>query len=526
MNNIKLLIKNYFNSFIGGFAKNKKIGKYLNAILFIGIVSILLLVFFCYSAYTMTKEFINLDNVNYSYAGYAIYSACSNLIMMTILFIILRSTAPSKSNDAELLLSMPIKRNEIIIAKSITNYFFDLITLMGFSFPNFLIYFLMVKTAKFSMVIRSLIIIIILPLFINGMANIIGNLINKLTKKLKLVSLIQTILLLALIALFLFYNFSLNDILTNNLDLSLDEILDKVFIIKLFYKFIMNNNLLYFLIIISLSLIIYFLGIIIRKNELGKETYFKKNDSKIIKYQSNSPFKAILKKEANRFFTNPMYIMNTSFGVILVIGASIYVMITGRALVDSMVEKILKISSTNSPYIVLMLAASFISTVCTTYCSISLEGKTFWILKSIPLKETTILYAKIIFNVILAGTSGIIASIMICFVFGFKYLLMYISFILLLVILISSIGMYLNLLYPKMEWDSDIVPIKQSMSVLIAMSIGFVIPIILMIIYIILQPYLNSNVIIIIFNLILISLNFILYKLINTKGIKLFNTIN
>lgn len=526
MHNVKLLVKNYLNSFIGGFIKNKKKGKYLKAIIFLGFVSLLMLAFFCYSAYTMTNEFINLDKENYSYAGYAIYTACSNLIMMVLLFIILKSTAPSVSKDAELLLSLPIKKKEIIIAKSISSYLFDLIALIAFSFPNFLTYYLMVKTTKFMMIIRSLIIIILLPLFINGVSNIIGNLINKITKRMKLVSLIQTVLLLILIAVFLVFNFSLNDILTNNINLTIDEILDKVFIIKLFYKYIMNNNLIYFLIISSICIIFYLIGIIIRKNEFGKETYYAKSNIKIIKYSQNNSFNTLLKKEANRFFTNPMYIMNTSFGLILVIGAAIYVMVTGRDLVDTMVKQLLNLSASNSPYIVLMLAAAFLSTVCTTYCSISLEGKTFWILKSLPLKEKTIIYAKIAFNILLAGTSGIIASIIICFVFSFKYLLIYIPFIMLLIVLISSIGLYLNLLYPKMEWDQDIVPIKQSMSVLVVMSIGFILPIIFLGIYLILEPFINVNIIIIIFDFILIILNLIVYKLLNTNGIKLFKLIN
>lgn len=525
MRNIILLIRNYFNSFVGSFAKNKKVGKYINAVILIALFAVLMLAFFIYSAYTTTNEFINLDKENYSYVGFAMYMACSNICMLTFLFIVLRSTAPAKSSDASLLLSMPIKKSEIIIAKSISMYLFNLSALFCFLFPNFLMYYIMVKTAKIGIVIRSLIVIFTLPLFINGISTLIGNVMNKFTKKMKLASLVQTILLLLLVGIFLVFNYTMNDVLTKNSNLTLEEILDKVFIIKLFYKYIMNNKVIYYLIVLCISLVAYVISIIIYKNEFGKEVVYLKNESKKINYKANTPFKNIFKKEANRYFTNPIYIMNTSFGAILVVGAAIYVMISGRETIDTIIMQLLKLDASNSPYVILMVVGAILATVCTTSCSISLEGKNIWILKANPIKEKTIFYGKIFFNLVLSTISGIIVTILISFVFGFKYIIIYMPFIILLTFLISSLGLYFNLLYPKMEWDSEVVPIKQSISVIIAMSIGFIIPLIFLLSYVLLNAYLNKVLLIVIFDLILIIVNILVYKLLSVKGTKLFKAI-
>ncbi len=526
MHNVFLLIKVYFNSFIGGIAKSKKIGKYLNALLLVGLVGLLMIAFFTYSAYTLTKEFVSLDNVNYSYAGYAIFSTCSNIILMTLLFIALRSTAPTRSSDANLLLSMPIKKSEMIIAKSLVSYLIDLMALISFILPNFIIYAILVKTASKWLIFRGLLILLVMPLFINGVSTIIGNLINKFTKKMKLVSLIQFILLLILMALFLVFNFTINDILTKNLNIGLSEVLDKVWIIRIFYKFIINNQFLYFLLIGLVALGLYSVGVIIRKNEFGKEVVYLKSETKTLKYAKNSAFFDILKKEANRFFTSPLYMLNSSFGAILVVGASIYVLVKGRGVIDSIVMQILKLDANNSPYVVLLLASAFLSTVCTTYCTISLEGKSFWILKSLPISEKTIFYGKISFNFILSSITGLIATIFICLVFGFQYLLIYLPFIILLALLISSLGLYLNLVFPKMEWESETVPIKQSISLLVVMAVSLFIPIIFLAFYLLIKALINQTLIIMIFDLILLILNFIIYKLLNNKGIKLFKSIN
>lgn len=524
MNNVLLLIKNYFSSYIGGFLKNKKVGKYINAILLIVLFCVMMIAFFTYSAYTTTKEFINLDKENYTYVGYAMYMACSNVCMLTFLFIVLRSTAPAKSSDANLLLSMPIKKSQIIIAKSLSAYIFNLAALICFLFPNFLMYYLMVKSASIGMVFRSLIVIFTLSLFINGLSTIIGTLMNKFTKKLKLTSLIQTVLLFILVAVFLVFNYTMNDVLTKNSNLPLDEILNKVFIIKIFYYYILNNKVIYYLIILGISLVAYIISIFVYRSEFGKEIVYLKSEIKSISYKENSPFVQLLKKEANRYFTSPIYIMNTSFGAILTIGAVIYVMISGRAIIDITIMQLLKLDSSNSPYVILLLVGVLLTTICTASCSISLEGKNFWILKANPIKEKTIFYSKILFNVILSGGSGIIVSILIGFIFGFKYLPLYLSFILLLTILISSIGLYINLLYPKMEWDSEVVPIKQSMSIIISMSM-VIIPIIFLALYVVLNSYVNPTLLIMIFNIVLIIINIGVYYLLNTKGTKLFKSI-
>lgn len=526
MNNVFLLIKNYINSFFGSIAKNKRVGKYLNAVLFVGIVSFLMLTFFVYSSYVLTKEFIMLDNVNYSYAGFAIFSTCSNLVLMSFLMIVLKSTAPTKSTDGDLLLSMPIKKWQIIVAKSIASYFFDFIALLGFIFPSFVIYVILVKTASLWIMIRGLAVIIIMPLLLNGLSTIIGNIINKLTKKMKLVSLVQMILLIGLIICFFAFNFMINDILTKNEGISLTDSLDKIWLIKIFYDYIINNKVAYFLIILFVAILCYGLGTILRTSEIGREKVYTQNNQHKLKYGKKSAFANIYTKEANRYFTSPIYIMNTSMGVILVIVAAAYVMMNGREIVDTIVMQVLKLDQSHSPFVVLLIAAAFLATICTTYCSISLEGKSFWILKSLPINEKTIFYGKIMFNVTISSVAGIISTILICMVFGFKYLFVYLSFIILLSFLISSLGLYFNLLYPKMQWDSEVVPIKQSMSVLVIMAIGFIIPIIFLTIYLLINMFINKYIIIFIFDLLLIIVNLVVYQLINKKGAKLFRSIS
>lgn len=111
---------------------------------------------------------------------------------------------------------------------------------------------------------------------------------------------------------------------------------------------------------------------------------------------------------------------------------------------------------------------------CITSSMISLEGKSFNIIKSLPVVPEKILLAKIL-------TSNIITipAILICdviFFSVFKVAIIDIVLILLASIIMPTftaiLGVLINLKYPKMDATSDTEVVKQSMSSMISVFIG------------------------------------------------------
>ena len=107
----------------------------------------------------------------------------------------------------------------------------------------------------------------------------------------------------------------------------------------------------------------------------------------------------------------------------------------------------------------------------TTAASISLEGKNFWLLQSLPVKMKQIASAKIMLNLTFAVPSSLIASTCISIALESTIIETIFNFIIpiTLVVFGSVVGLYMNILNPMMEWDSDIVPVKQSKSALYTM---------------------------------------------------------
>ena len=111
-----------------------------------------------------------------------------------------------------------------------------------------------------------------------------------------------------------------------------------------------------------------------------------------------------------------------------------------------------------------------------TSSSISLEGKSFNILKSMPVETKKILLAKVLASDIISIPIILLCDII--FFVAFKIPLIDIIYILLVSIMVPTltaiIGLLINLKHPKMDAASDTEVVKQSMSSMIFVMIGMV----------------------------------------------------
>lgn len=105
----------------------------------------------------------------------------------------------------------------------------------------------------------------------------------------------------------------------------------------------------------------------------------------------------------------------------------------------------------------------------TSCVSISIEGKNLWILKSLPVDEIDILKSKILLNILLTIPISVICFLVIGIKLEFEIIIVVMLLIILLSIFSSILGLFINLLYPKLEFTSDVQVVKQSASVIITM---------------------------------------------------------
>ena len=198
------------------------------------------------------------------------------------------------------------------------------------------------------------------------------------------------------------------------------------------------------------------------------------------KITTKNPMKALIKKELNRFITTPVFVINAAFGLVLfVIGCILFSLkfdSLSIILLEQEVEITIEQLKTYIPVILFAFIcfASLLSSI--TSSMISLEGKTFSIIKSLPIKPFTIIISKILTAVIIMLPFILIGDIIIFIKFSFNIseIIIILLTSIILPLVSETMGILINLKYPKMDAENDTEIVKHSISSMISVFTGIV----------------------------------------------------
>ena len=187
---------------------------------------------------------------------------------------------------------------------------------------------------------------------------------------------------------------------------------------------------------------------------------------------------SFIKKEFSKFVNTPVFIVNAGFGLVMHLAACALVCYKSDALINAFIEKVpdLTRDMINGYIPTLLLALVVISSFMTSITSsmISLEGKKFYILKSLPIKSSTIVLYKVLASLLIMIPVILVGDIIVFIYFHVNILsILLITYASLLLPFISElIGIMVNLKYPKMDATNDTEVVKQSISSMISVFIG------------------------------------------------------
>lgn len=254
-----------------------------------------------------------------------------------------------------------------------------------------------------------------------------------------------------------------------------------------------------------------------------------RSDYKIGTLGASGAQAALFQKESRKFFGTAAYFLNSGMGAILLIVAGVIAVIFRGMITEFMGTLAAMGAGTfvtmHLPAILLAFLLFFLTTLMPSSVSISLEGKTLWILKEAPVSTGRIFFAKAGFATLL----GIITSLIAVPLLGIAFSLAALDVLCILVICLlfsanmGMVGLYTNLRFPRMNFENETVVIKQSASVIISMLLGMLSLVILAGIFILIN-FLGASFPLFCLAAIAVSLvtDLILYRRLNTKGRRLF----
>lgn len=196
-----------------------------------------------------------------------------------------------------------------------------------------------------------------------------------------------------------------------------------------------------------------------------------RSDYKLREVKANGAFAALFGKECRRYFGTTVYFLNTGIGAVMMLGFAFY-MLFAR---DRMALLIDAFGGPQAAAPVFALVLCLLeSTANTTSVSISLEGKTLWILKEAPVPAQTLFGAKALLGMLIAGVPGVVSAGLLSAGLGLPMVqaLALMALALGTAVFVAVLGLAVNLKFPKVDFENEAIVVKQSASCVIGVFGG------------------------------------------------------
>lgn len=502
-----------------------------NKIIIIFLVCALLSVGFTYAI--MFAEL--LKPVNMTYVMLELFA-----IVVTIL-VLLECIYKSQgilfeAKDNDLLFSMPIKKKTIISARLIKLLSFEYIFDFIFFIPGVIVYAYL-ENPSWQYWITSIVMLLVIPVIPTVIGSVIGYIIKAFSNKFKKRKMIQTISTLITTLGIMYFSFNLQSIMLNlaNNANTINQTLSQIYYpIKLYVSLINEFNIkdLAILIIINVAISIAFVKIfsISYFSIISKSSEVAKNSKYKLKNNVNSQMKALLMKDFKRFFASPIYIVNAGFGLILLIITSIGICVNFEGTINLVAKNILQQDlGINMQDIINMVPMGFLVMIVfiipmsmITSAAISIEGKSFEFIKTLPISAKKVLSSKVLMSDIIIIVPTVLCAILVAIRFNFTIVttVQIIAACIVLANFTSTLGLIINLIMPKMDAKNDTEVVKQSGSTLVATFTGMGVFGVSIILWSVFKSFVNfSNFTFIMLGIFLL-LNIINWRILSTYGEK------
>ena len=208
------------------------------------------------------------------------------------------------------------------------------------------------------------------------------------------------------------------------------------------------------------------------------KTATAKRGSAKIKYTDkgqrvSSRSSALFKREASRFFSSSTCIVNNGLGAVFILAGAAFLVIYK--------EDVRQIMAMFAGYeelamcLVAVFGAAMAGIVLPTSSSVSLEGKSLWLIRSMPVSTDEVLGTKLRFSLVIYIPPLVILIASAVYVLrpGALLTLAAAVFSLLLLLVMAQMGLIANIRHPNLNWTTESQAVKSGAAVLISMLLDY-----------------------------------------------------
>ena len=416
------------------------------------------------------------------------------LIMLASLIILMFSIFKSgdiifQKNSYDILSSLPLKNSSIIISRFLRLYVENLVLAFGAMVPAMVVFGVLIQPA-WTFYVIGLIVTFFIPLLPITISVFVGALILAVSSRSKHKNLVSILLSVVLIVAIMLGSMSLSTI-GEEIDIqALQNLLNMVLgLINSIYppavwlgQAMLTGDFLTCLAcvcggLVALTIVIWMVSSNYTWICEGLYSTSAKHDYKMEILEKNHMLGALYKREFKRYFASSVYVTNTIVSPIMgMLFAVAMVFVTPEQLASAApefyAETGLMLEMRNMFPMVLAMTFSMMPI---TAVSISMEGKQWWIVKTLPICAKELLDSKLLMNLTVTGPFCLLASILVTV--GQKASLMEALWIFLVpfVAMLFSLvfGQTVNLKMAVFDWENEVSIVKQSASAFVGGIIPF-----------------------------------------------------
>ena len=435
------------------------------------------------------------------------------------------------AKDNDLLLALPIPVSKILFARISGVYLMGLMYELIAMVPALIIWFVYADLTVLG-VIFSLLIPFVLSVFVLTLSCVLGWVVALVSSKIKNKSFITVILSLAFIAAYYFFYMRayemLMSIVTNAeaVGNSVKNVLALFYQMGLAAEGSISSMMLFTGIILALFAVVYIVlsRTFIKIATTNKGSSGPKKKISVGKEAKVSSIdKALLFKERKRFTSSANYMMNCGLGTVFILAAAVALFIAG----DKLSEPMNQLFGEKEGFLLLIATATAAMMSCmndTTAPSVSLEGKSLWLLQSLPVDPWKVLWAKVRLPWYITSIPSIVLTLACEYVFEFDALEWFVMFavVMIFIMFMAEFGLIMNLLKPNLEWTNEVIPVKQGLAVFVAMFGGWILVAAFALAYVLLDEIMSPVVFLIFVAVVMLAAVAVAEWWLRTKGRKIF----
>ena len=383
-----------------------------------------------------------------------------------------------QARDNDLLLSLPIPVRDILIVRLIGVYLMGLLYSAVVLLPAVIVY--AVSGVGVGRVAGSCLFALLLSFFVLVLSCALGYVVARIAAKLKNKSLITVIVSLAFLAVYYFVYFKANaaiNALIAHSALYAQKIRGSAYVLYLFGRAGAGEAAAVAASAAITAALVFMTYRLLARSFLGLAAGSGgtvRREVRLDRSREKSLGGALFGREARRVLSSPTYLLNCSLGSVLLIVAGAAALIRAGSLRAVLVQ--MPKLATAAPLVAGLAVCLIASMNALTAPSVSMEGKSLWIVQSLPIPAWQALRAKL--RVHLAFTAAPMAVCAVCCAIGLR-IAWYEAILMCLlgaagVCFNALLGLALNLKLPNLTWTNETAAVKQSMSALLSLLIGWI----------------------------------------------------